>query len=157
MTNNYNQQNQNISGNQINIGGVVFYINKSSWPQQVREWVYKDFVYTYPKDFMWAKLGSKGYTLSGAKLEFWQNSQREIFPKIQQWLDRGWEPVGEISSACIEIRTSTGHKDKTAGYWAWNAFGSLFTFGLSLILAAIDVSEVAEPTRFVIQMRHPKQ
>ncbi len=155
MTNSYDQQNQNVSGNQINIGGIVFYVNKSSWPLQIRQWEYKDFIYTYPKNFMWAKLGDKGYTLHSAKLEFWQNSQRQIFPKLQEWFDQGWEPVGEVGPGCIEVKTSTGHKDKTTGYWAWNTVAGLFTFGLSLALAALDVSEVAEPTKFIIQIRHP--
>ena len=156
MTNYYDQQNQNVLGNQINIGGIVFYVNKSSWPQQIREWEYTDFVYTYPKGSWWARLGSKGYTESGAKLEFWQNSQRQIFPELQKWLDQGWEPIGEFGPGCIEIRTYMSHKDKPAGYWVWFTIAGLFTFGLSLALALLDVSQIAEPTRFVIQMRHPK-
>lgn len=156
MTNYYDQQNQNVSGNQINIGGIILYVNKSGWPQQIREWEYKNFVYPFPKDFMWVRLGSKGYTESGAKLEFWQNGQRRILPELQKWLDQGWEPLGEFGPGCIEIKTYWSHKDKPAGYWVWFTIAGLFTFGLSLFLALIDVSHIAEPTIFIVQMRRPK-
>jgi hypothetical protein len=121
------------------------------------EWEYKDFVYEFepPGRGMWAKLGSGGYTEAGAKLEFYQNSQYEISAEIQKWLDEGWQPVSQIDSSCVELRTGYSHRDKSAGYWLMMAFFSIPSFGLVLLFALLSRSHIAEPERFVVQMRRP--
>jgi hypothetical protein len=127
-------------------------------PTFTTEWEYEDFVYKFPPpgQGLWAKLGSGAYSEAGAKLEFWQNSQSEISIELQKWRDEGWQPVGEVGSACIEIKTSNSHRDKTAAYWLIMLFFSIPTFGLVFLIALIATSHIAEPVRFVLKIRRPK-
>ena len=126
-------------------------------PKRV-EWEYTDFVYKFlpPGQGMWAKLGSGAYSEAGAKLEFWQNSQREITAELQKWIDEGWEPVGEVGSSCIEIKTGYSHRDKSPLYWILFLLFSIPTFGVLFLIALLARSNIAEPIRFVLQMRAPK-
>lgn len=120
-------------------------------------WENDDFIYHFPKG-MWAKLGSGAYSEAGAKLEFWQNCQRDIYAKLKSWEDDGWEPVSPVDSGCVEITTTTGHRDKSAVYWIFIFLISLETFGLLFILIYfLSKSTFAEPVRAVIPMRRPKQ
>jgi hypothetical protein len=126
----------------------------------VVDWEHKDFVYDFPPPGkgMWARLGSGAYSEAGAKLEFWQNCQREIYAELKKWEDDGWESVGAVDSGCIEIRTATDHRDKSAGYWLLMALFSIPTWGLLLLFALIlGRSTFAEPVRCVVPMRRPRQ
>ncbi len=128
-------------------------------PRAPADWEYKDFVYDFPPPGrgMWARIGAGAYSEAGAKLEFWQNYQRDIHAELQKWLDDGWEPVGPVDSGCIEIRTSRSHRDKGCSYWTWVLIISLFTWGLALLFALFfGMSTIAEPVRCVIPMRRPK-
>ncbi len=120
-------------------------------------WEHKDFVYNFPKG-MWAKLGSRAYSEAGAKLEFWQNCQRDIYARLKQWEDDGWEAVGPVDSGCVEIRTVTDHRDKGCGTWAIILLFSIPSYGILLLLFLIfGRSTFAEPVRAVAPMRRPKQ
>jgi len=121
------------------------------------DWEYDDFVYALPKGG-WCKLGSGAYSEAGAKLEFWQNCQRDIYAKLQEWQDDGWEPVGTVDSGCVEIRTATDHRDKGCGYWLLIAICSIPTYGILLLLFLIfGRSTFAEPVRAVVPMRRAQQ
>jgi len=39
------------------------------------QWEYTDFVFTYPKNAMWARLGADAYSEATARIEFWQNKK----------------------------------------------------------------------------------
>jgi len=123
------------------------------------DWEYKDFVYDFPPSGkgMWARVESGAYTEAGAKLEFWQNYRREILAALQKWEADGWESVGPVDSGCIEIRTSRSHRDKGCAYWFWVLIISIPTWGLALLFALFfGMSTIAEPVRFVVQMRRAK-
>jgi hypothetical protein len=109
-------------------------------PPAPTEWISRDFVYEFPPPGQgpWAKLGSGAYSQAGAKLEFWQNSQREITTELQEWVDEGWQPVGEVGPSCIEIKTSYSHRDKSAVYWLMFLFFSIPTFGLLFLIALLS-------------------
>jgi hypothetical protein len=127
-------------------------------PPEITEWEYWDFVHRFPTpgEGVWAKLGAGAYSEAGARLEFWQNNQREISAELQKWMDEGWQPVGEIGPSCIEIRTSYSHRDKSAAYWILFLLFSIPTFGLLFLFALLGRSYIAEPTRFILQLRAPK-
>jgi|YNPNPStandDraft_1061719.scaffolds.fasta_scaffold39211_2 hypothetical protein len=119
-------------------------------------WEYKDFVYTFPQG-MWCKLGSGAYSEAGAKLEFWQNYQREIYTELKKWEDDGWEPIGPVDSGCVEIRTVTDYRDKGCGAWLLIALLSIPTYGILFLLFLIfGRSTFAEPVRAVIPMRRAR-
>lgn len=117
----------------------------------VNEWESKEFAYKFPLGGMWAHVGSGGYTEAGAKLEFWQNHQQKIRLELQKWLDDGWEPVGEIGSAGIRIRTFRSAKYSAFG-WIWIALISVLLLGLPLLFIW---STYAEPVEFRLTMRRP--
>jgi len=133
-------------------------ITSSTSSNLATEWEYQDFIYNFapPGQGLWAKLGSGAYSVAGAKLEFWQSSQYEITAELQKWLDEGWQPVGEVGSSSVEIRTSYSHRDKSAAYWLVFLVFSIPTFGLLFLIALFARSEIAEPMRFVLKMRRPK-
>lgn len=125
------------------------------------EWEYKDFVYKFPPPDkgLWVAThayGGEGFTPAGAKVHFYQEYQREIRAELQKWLDEGWQPIGEVGPAAIEIRTRWSHRDKTARYWLLYLLFSIPTAGVLMLFALLNVTEIAEPTQFVVQMRRPK-
>ena len=113
-----------------------------------KEWEYKDFEYKWsPGDIYTVQ-----YELPTAREHFWQEYQRQIKSELQKWLDEGWEPVGEVGPASIEIREYRGIKLNPFG-WLIAGFLALLTVGLALILF---LQPVAEPTVFRLTMRRPK-
>jgi len=67
------------------------------------EWVSRDFIFSFPVDATWCRIGVGAYTEAGAKLEFWQEFQQAIRVELQKWVDEGWEPISEIGPAGINI------------------------------------------------------
>ena len=119
------------------------------------EWEYQEFVYKFPEGAMWAQLGESAYTEAGARLEFWQNYQQEIRLELQKWLDQGWQPVGEVGPASIQIRKYRALRYNWFGWLLFIIFTLLtvYTFG---IFAYLTRPWYAEPTEFRLSMRRPK-
>ncbi len=123
-------------------------------------WEYKHFIWHFPPNgkSMWVRLGSGAYSEAGAKLEFWQNYQQEIYTELQKWQDEGWEPVGEVGPACIEIKTTKDYRDKNALYWIMVVILTILSGGLVLILVLIfGTSLIAVPTQFNLRMRRTRR
>jgi len=63
------------------------------------EWEYRDFVYTFPeRDRPSRYCVSVVYT----RQDVWNEQQKFILPRLQEWLDEGWEPITEIGVAGLE-------------------------------------------------------
>jgi hypothetical protein len=75
----------------------------TSLPQRTQPKIeYDDFVITYDYKGQWGFAWTK---LSIAR-DYWQNLQAEILPKIQNWLDEGWEPISEVGLSGFKIEDS---------------------------------------------------
>lgn len=114
------------------------------------EWEYKAFVYRWKPDETWMLLDAPGSVVA-ARLFFWQEYQAIIMPKLQEWLDAGWEPVGEVGASAIRTREYKSLA-KGAGCLAWFMIicVALSTFGFGLLLMR---SWYSEPTEFRVTMR----
>ena len=117
------------------------------------QWEYKDFVYSYKPGWSWCKIGSGGYSQAGARIEFWQMSQKYILPELQKWLDNGWEPIGEVGPSGITLHTYKSLA-KTPGQAVWTMISTIMTAGVYLLIAA---DWYAEPREFRVQMRRRLQ
>ncbi len=117
-------------------------------------WEYKDFVDSFPPKGKagWVGLGPGGYSVAGAKLEFWQDWQSTILPELQTWLDQGWEPISEVGPGSIQIRTYRTLRFSVGG-WIIFIILVIMTFYLFLIYALLTIPEYAEPVEFRVSMR----
>jgi len=117
------------------------------------QWEYRDFTWNFTPGAIWCKVGSGAYSEAGARLEFWEAYQQYILPELQKWRDQGWQPVGEVGPASIQIRTYTGAK---YGAIAW-----IFIFFISAMMLLLPLlfiwGQYAEPVQFRVQMRRPKK
>lgn len=65
----------------------------------VTQWEYRDFVYTYPEGKgPWRACGSRTYR----RQDIWNEQQMFLLPKLQEWLDEGWEPITEVGVGALE-------------------------------------------------------
>lgn len=71
------------------------------------EWEYDSFIYHFQSDSIGVPLGLGKYAETEAKRKFWQNSKDRIWMELQRWLDKGWEPMGDVGASCIEIHRYT--------------------------------------------------
>lgn len=124
----------------------------------VTEWEYEDFVYKgwKPGDTWVSISGPNSYTLPGARLLFWQNSQQEILAELRKWLDKGWEPVGEVGPGGIVLREYRALKRTPFG-WMVFMLWYIATFGLGLLFDLLTMDWWAEPTEFRVQLRRPRK
>jgi hypothetical protein len=101
--------------------------------------------------------GDDSYTEAGARLEFWQARQRNILSELQKWLDRGWEPVGEVGPAGIRIEIRRHYfKGWTCGTWLMYLVIGLASMGLFLLILPLLWSQTwAYPIEFRVQIRRP--
>ena len=65
------------------------------------EWEYKDFVWPWPSSLGYRV--NAFYPESRHRLEFWQSRQNDISFELQKWLDQGWQPIGEVGPASIQL------------------------------------------------------
>ena len=117
-------------------------------------WEYKEFVYTFPPKSGWAVVERGGYSEAGAKLEFWQMMQQEIWNELQEWLDEGWEPVGEVGPAGITVRYYRKFHYTAVG-WVFIIVFAVWTFGLLLLF--LTRTQFAEPVEFRVRMRRARE
>lgn len=112
------------------------------------KWEYQDFVFVYPKNSMWTKIGTDGYTEATSRIEFWQASQGVVLTELQKWIDQGWQPVTEVGPASIQLHTyrSLG---KGCLPVSFAVLGILSSFGVGLLF----LPTFAEPFEVRIQMR----
>lgn len=119
------------------------------------DWEYRDFVYNFKHADYLLPLG-KGedkFTPVEARTEVWQTYQATIMRELQKWLDQGWEPVGKIGPAAIElehIETSMISDLTCLGLVVYTVTGYI-------LLALFLKNEYSSPTRFVVQMRRQRQ
>lgn len=136
----------------LHCGAKISLTEPTAEPRPALDWEYKDFVYPFPPRYTWAQIGSGAYSEAGAKIEFWQDNQQEIRLELQKWLDKGWEPVGEVGPAGMKIRT---FRDAKYGFFGW-----LFIIMLSLMMFFLPLLFIwnlyAEPTEFRVTLRAPK-
>jgi hypothetical protein len=137
--------------------------------QNVTNWEYRDFVYPIAPGGIWANCGrldhpdilseiffskTKGkkqhapYTLDQAREIFWREYRQEIVAALQPWIDNGWEPGDEMSSAGIALRT----------YKSFKTYPTLRPLLIVLSIVTIGLplfwrNTVAEPMEFRLSMR----
>ena len=118
------------------------------------EWQYADFVYRWPgHDRPWHKIsGPHGTSEMEARLDYWSENQREILFQLQQWIDMGWEPLGEVGAASIVLRTYRDAKIGGCSDLLILLIGMVATFGLVLLFIR---ETYVEPAEFRVQMRGP--
>lgn len=74
------------------------------------EWEYHTIESTAPKGHYFDVVGGADTTSeASARLTFWYKQQAEIMQTVQPWLDKGWEPVGEIGPGSLILTTSAEH------------------------------------------------
>lgn len=113
------------------------------------DWEYKEFVWGYKQHYSQppsAQIGDGGYTIPGAKLFFWQETQKKILVDLQKELDNGWTPITEVGPSAIQI------DDKF----------SVFDFVTSIVIDAASGNSSSnekwcEPIEFRVQLRRPRQ
>src|SRR5487761_2395362 len=57
------------------------------------QWEEANFVYRFPNPKPWVRLATattNGFTLAGARMEFWQAYEQTIRAELQKHLDQGW-------------------------------------------------------------------
>lgn len=137
----------------LHCGGSV----SVSKPQAVTEWEYKDFVSRWKPGSTWVRIsGPNSHTLPGARLSFWQGAQHVILAGLQEWIDRGWTPVGEVGPGSIVLHQYRSMKGRSVVWWAFSLFIYVCTFGVWLIVDLLSMDHYVEPVEFRLQMRHPK-
>jgi hypothetical protein len=122
---------------------------------EIPSWEHKDFVYDFPAGCMWARIGEGGYTEAGARLEFWQNYQKDILRELQKWTDQGWQPIDEVGPASIQIKTYRALRYDWFGWILFVVF-TLLTFYLWGVFAYLTRPSYAEPTEFNISLRRQR-
>lgn len=147
--NNFDQRGQSISRDQINIGNIILYLNRRSWPTNIREWEYKDFVWTFSGGGVsLSKFG--GYTMAGARAEVWSQCQSAILSDLQEDLDEGWEPIGEIGPTALTFR------DTLRLNWGAYIVAGVFTMGVGLLAPFFFLDTWTIPIEFRVRLRRPK-
>jgi hypothetical protein len=113
------------------------------------QWEYADYEFHWSHGQIAINVGRSGWTVPAARLEIWQEYQRGILSELQNWLNAGWEPVGEVGPSSIEVRTYKAIHTSFFG-WIWIIFWSICTWGLFLLFVR---DFYAEPIVFRVQMR----
>jgi hypothetical protein len=145
----FDQQGQSVGRDQINIGGIILYLNRRNWPTQIRDWEYKDFVWTFTSGGInLSNFG--GYTMAGARHEVWSECQSAILSDLQQDLDNGWEPIGEIGPTALKFR------DTLRLNWGAYIVAGIFTMGIGLLAPFFFLNTWAIPVEFRVRLRRPK-
>jgi hypothetical protein len=72
----------------------------------VGEWEYKEYVRDYAHfvegERPWAMLGTQ-VTRPIVRYEWWVKMKSSLLEDIQEWIEQGWEAVGDIGPDCLEI------------------------------------------------------
>ncbi len=132
-----------------------------SSPHQVK-WEYQDLVIEWPEEGVYplkvTQGGDSGYTLPAARLEYWQWILPIVESTLREWHDQGWQPVGDVSSAAVEldhIRRSALTNMSQNGCLGWLIIISVViaSWGLGLILFALIKFDYVQPARVKIEMR----
>lgn len=105
----------------------------ASSTETIVEWDNKDFVLEWKQGTGGKYYVNEQNSHNTNRLQVWSDTQSWILPKIQEWLDDGWQPVTEIGPSAISFRSTTG------------AIGYIF---------AVITFEVSE---FRVKMRRPKR
>lgn len=123
------------------------------------EWEYKDFELTW-KSGTTGWISTEHYTEPAAKLDYWQNYQSVIMPDLQKWLDKGWQPIGEIGASCIQLRYFHGSWSETQNWLVHiiMIFVSMGAWIFFILLGAIfgKGQQRVEMIGFKLKMRRPK-
>jgi hypothetical protein len=116
---------------------------------RIVEWEYKDYVFTYTGGG--ARLSNfGGFTMAGARHEVWSQSQGWILPDLQEWMNQGWEPIGQIGPESLVFRTELRLS------WLSFIIFAIFTAGLGLLLFFLFFDTWAIPVEFRVKMRRRK-
>jgi zinc-ribbon domain len=134
----------------LHCGARVTAPSGSTRQQVSTEWEHKDFVYVWNEnDRPYVNMDRPNSpSVADTRLQFWQGKQAEIRRLLQQWLDEGWEPIGEIGPASIQLRECKMKDIKNKN--SDDKYGSLLSFGL------LGLERAVQPYEFRVQMRHPK-
>ena len=120
--------------------------------QVVTEWEHKDFRLTWDgRTTGW--ISAEHYTEPAAKLDYWQNYQSVIMPRLQPLLDEGWQPMGEIGPACIQLRH---YKSLQGASWFGILLGTIASFGLLLLILPFMGTWKFQMIGFELRLRRPK-
>lgn len=117
------------------------------------EWEYQDFIYRWAPRHR-QQICVNYYSVPEARLHFWQESQATIKREVQTWLDKGWEPVGEIGPSAIQLRS---YKSLIQG-----SDPIEFILQGCLVVATLGLAyfglrkDFVEPTEFRVTMRRKK-
>ena len=129
----------------------------ASSTRAVVEWEYQDFVWEWPSTQAWRL--NAFYPEFQHRLERWQSKQDIIRAELQKWLDKGWQPIGEIGPASIKLHCFARTESDVTGT---KVFGWIITLGLFFVFDLFTGSlwetyTYCRPTEFRLQMRHPKR
>lgn len=114
---------------------------------------YTTFTFPITCGYWYSTTGNNGYSDSRVRLEEWQNHQREILPKLQEFIDKGWETLGEVGPASIKLRHYKRNTTTMIGVIIILVF-AVPTFGISLLM--LLPSDVVSPTEFSVALRRRK-
>jgi RNA polymerase subunit RPABC4/transcription elongation factor Spt4 len=114
-------------------------------------WEYREFIYRFsPREYL-LPFGKDAETFTPvqARREIWELHQAEILRELHRWLDEGWEPIGEVGPAAIELEHIEVPMLSDA-----TCFGLIVYVMTGLIILAIFLkNEYIAPTQFSVQMR----
>lgn len=76
----------------------------------------------------------ESYNEPQARLAAYQSFQNNIEFEIQEYLDKGWEPVGTIGPGNVSLRTEKKYFDWDAWGWIMYLVVGFGTFGIGLLI-----------------------
>jgi hypothetical protein len=130
--------------------------SRGSKPNTPMLWEEREYVFTFPKG-VWVRLTENdegGYTMPGARAEFWSMWREDVLKDLQTWLDTGWDPIGPIDSDGISIETRTKSTIGVGGAILEVFFSSVPILGILSLLASFE--DVAIATDFRVTLRRPR-
>lgn len=119
-------------------------ISKPSSTKRSTEWEYKDFIYEFGE-----KNWRQNYTDSEARQAFWEYHQSWILSQLQEWRDKGWQPISEVGPAGISLRKKKVY-DLDFIDWIF----AVVTLGLTAFMSG-KATRIF-PVEFRVKMRRPK-
>jgi RNA polymerase subunit RPABC4/transcription elongation factor Spt4 len=72
------------------------------------EWEYRDFLLQWERGKGGEYYLDEKNNINSIRLQVWNETQSWILPQIQEWLDKGWQPVTEVGPAGFSFRSKNG-------------------------------------------------